>query len=159
MASTRTACALVAWSLAVCLAQPSWAAPICTVSASGAAFGTYTPSVTTPTDTTATVSVSCQGAALVLAYSLALGTGSSGNETARALYSGSNALAYQLYTDPARTQIWGDGSSNTRTTQNTLAIVVLSATVATTAIYGRIPPLQNVVPGTYQDMPIVTITW
>lgn len=63
-------------------------------------------------------------------------------------------LAYNLYIDAARTQIWGDGSGGT---------FVYSASVTpgvenTVIIYGRIPANQNPFIGNYEDRIIATIT-
>lgn len=132
----------------------------CSISATAAAFGTYTPTTTTPTDSTATVSVSCSATvAVAVSYSLALSAGNSGDETSRALYSGSNTLRYQLYTDAARTQIWGDGNSGTSPVQNGYLLGALAPVTTTTTTYGRVPAQQNVAPGSYQDTVMLTITW
>lgn len=61
-------------------------------------------------------------------------------------------LTYDLFTDPARTSIWGDGTDGTVTSGGDG-----DTTSAHHTIYGRIPAGQNVRIGTYSDLITVTL--
>jgi spore coat protein U-like protein len=67
---------------------------------------------------------------------------------------GRTNLLYNLYLDPSRRQIWGDGNGNSS---------FYSATPlngrAQIPIYGRVPPAQPVETGIYRDSVIVTVEW
>lgn len=66
---------------------------------------------------------------------------------------GGEALLYDLFIDPARTMIWGNGS------KGTLAYVGACCAVGkytTAGIYARIPPGQDVSAGRYSDTLLVT---
>ena len=71
------------------------------------------------------------------------------------LSGGNEFLNYNLYIDSGRTQIWGDGTVNTFT----LSDMVHKKTPWVPPVYGRIPPGQNVVIGTYNETLTVTIVW
>jgi spore coat protein U-like protein len=132
----------------------------CTASATGLAFGTYDPTVATANTTSATVSVSCQAAVqLLVSYTVTLSPGLSGVQTARTLVSGTNAMAYQLYTDTAYSKIWGDGTGGTYTTTDGYLLAVVTAVVRNYTAYGRITARQNSVPGSYTDTITITLTY
>jgi len=82
--------------------------------------------------------------------------GSRGAFTTRTLKQGTNALNYNLYTDPALTLIWGDGTggTNTYTKGNPPNSVDVNVT-----IYGRVPPLQDARVGAYTDSIVATINF
>lgn len=119
----------------------------CTVSATGVAFGTHTFLDTSPSDSTGTITVSCDA---VAAYSIGLVGGFTGTFT-RAMTSGSNQLGYNLFTDATRSVVWGDGTGGS-------ARVSTSGTFgASHTVYGRIPSGQNVPAGAYSDALIVRV--
>jgi spore coat protein U-like protein len=66
------------------------------------------------------------------------------------MVSGPDSLGYNLYTDAARTQVWGD-FFNGGTIQ-----VAPAGTPARLDVYGRIPAGQNVATGSYTDSITVT---
>jgi spore coat protein U-like protein len=69
--------------------------------------------------------------------------------------SGGNLLIYSLYTDAARTRIWGDGSLTTGTITGTGTGAPESRT-----IYGRIVSGQiGLVAGSYTDTTSVTVSY
>ena len=69
--------------------------------------------------------------------------------------SGSNLLSYNLYTDSARTSVWGDGTGST----NTIGGTGTGGSQAVT-VYGRVSLGQTGVPaGSYADTVAVTITY
>ena len=122
----------------------------CSVSTLGVSFGNYDVFSALNDDITGTINVNCPSAT---AYSISLSSGS-GTYTARAMTSGVNILAYNLYLDPTRLTIWGDGSSGTGTVSGTGTGAVVGSPV-----YGRIPAGQNAYVGSYTDVVIVTVTF
>jgi spore coat protein U-like protein len=134
-------------ALLVALALPgsARAAPKdCTItSVGGVAFGNYLWSDRNPTDSLGTINYDCGTTALV-----ALSAGRSGNSTQRKLTSGASSLNYNLYIDPARTQIWGDFFFG--------GLPQIVQGKSSLNVYGRIPPGQNVAAGAYTDTIIVT---
>lgn len=141
--------ALLAW-LAIGDAQ----AAQCSVSATPVMFGAYPPFSPVPTDSTGTVSVTCQGA--TQSYTVALSIGGGGAYATRSMLGPGVRMGYQLYSDVARSQVWGDGSGGSTLVAGSMRRG--GGTVSHT-VYGRIPALQVLIPGTYSDTIIVTLTW
>jgi spore coat protein U-like protein len=132
----------------------------CTVSATGVAFGIYNPLATAPTDSTASITVSCQAAISVLvSYTIQLGAGGSGIFSQRSMGGLSMRLGYQLYRDLLRTQVWGNGTSGTFTVADGYLLSVLVPVVRTYTAYGRIPTNEQVLPGSYSDTVTVLLTY
>lgn len=135
---------------ALVLIAPATARAACTVSAAPVAFGAYPPFAAAPTDSTGTVTVHCTPAANVV---IALSTGGSGTYSSRQMSHGAARLNYQLYSNAARTTVWGNGTGGT---------VTVSARVAGNqrfTTFGQIPALQGVTPGAYLDTITVTVTF
>lgn len=173
--------ALISISLSVPIA-PIMAARTCTISLSGLAFGTYSPGTPVAIDSAASIQVTCVGDPDPgqNGYTISIDGGSSGTAASRYMVSGVNTLSYNLYQDATFTTVWGDGISGGSTlTQNLpgamgmgMGLGLAAGTgmgmgmgmgLATTLIdsshtvYGRTPALQDPVPGSYADAPIVTI--
>lgn len=129
----------------------------CTVSGSSLNFGSAIDplAASVPLDATSTVTVVCSNST---PYTVALNAGSNAggaaNFGARAMKSGSDTLAYQLYMDAGRATVWGDGTSSSSTKAGTG-----SGSAQSLTIYGRLPSLANVVPGNYTDTVTVTISY
>lgn len=122
----------------------------CTINAGDMAFGTYDPIVTHASaalDATSTISVVCatgSSATLRLSQGLNAVEGSTDAAPLRQLVSGANVLSYQLFTDEALSDVWG----------NTLATGVShtgTGAAASFTVYGSIPGGQNVPLGAYVD--------
>src|SRR5207248_337340 len=136
----RVAFAILICALAV--SSAARAATTCTIDATTAVdFNTYDYTSATPNDSTGTITCTCRGAGGLFGGGAAvtLSQGSSGTYSQRTMLSGANVLAYNLYVDAARTQVWGDFTGGTsgqfaapRTPNQQLSI------------YGRIPTGQNV---------------
>lgn len=118
-------------------------------------FGIYMPMTPAPVDVVGDLTVRCQ--AQPGTFSVMIGTGISGDQTARAMSAGgAGLLYYNLYRDPARTEIWGDGTppsfmvSGVRSGKGRPSFFNLP-------IYGRI--FANQAPGTgvYNDNLVVTV--
>jgi len=141
-----TLCGL--WS-AVALGQS------CSVSASGVSFAGYDPFALSDVLASGQIEVRCSEGT---AYEVRLSPGEHGSLLQRKLkhLSLSWTLSYQLFTDAARTVIWGDGSGSSGWVsgvgQGTSAPQVH-------VIYGRLPARQNVHVGDYQDQIVVTVNY
>lgn len=140
------------------------AAATCSLAATGVSFGAYDAALTTPSDSTGSITVTCNyvppGGGASVAYALMLSSGLAGTFTPRNLVSGGGRLQYNLYTDPARRTIWGNGLGGTGVIAGRLTVgrgVGNSSRSQTYPIYGRIPPLQSVGTGNYLDTITVTI--
>ncbi len=133
-------------------------AATCSVESAGLSFGQYNAFRGQPNDSVGTISVSCSGAAGTnLAYLIRIGPGSSGTLLARTMLSSSGwALGYNLYTDPARSLVWGDGTGGTRVIGDALTLGGIGQ-VRRHPVYGRIAERQNVSPGVYTDTLILTV--
>ena len=167
LGARRSAAALTRgmWlGLLLILADRAEAATVCSVQTLGVAFGSYEIVVPSPTDANGSIELVCTyeptpggPPPLIAVY---FSAGSSGNLNDRRMNSATDVLRYNLYTDPARTQIWGDGTGGTsfQTAQIRVGPGVGNATRSELfTIYGRIPPLQSVDSGTYSDTIVVTV--
>lgn len=133
----------------------------CTVSTSNVVFGPINPIALGSTDSTGSVRVTCGGVVgLLIPYQIELGSGGSGNVSARRMSSGANTLGYGLYSDPSRSSSWGNIAHGTAVSGSMLLDVLGTAPAATHTVYGRIPSGQNTaVPGIYADTITVTVTY
>ena len=125
----------------------------CTISTGAVAF----PSINTlggNHDATGSVTVNCtNGAGWSATANQGGGTGAT--MATRRMTSGANTLIYRLYTDAARTSIWGDGSTGTAAVSGTG-----NGAAQVFTVYGRVPSGQTGVPaGSYSDTVSVTITY
>jgi spore coat protein U-like protein len=123
------------------------------------AFGSFNPLPGQSADTAGTISVTCVGTAGESPnYTITITSGL-GSFTARRMVSGAHNLSYNLYTDSSCTQVWGDGTSSTRTVSDSMTLTSTSNT-KNYLIYGRIASGQKTDPaGTYNDSLVVTITY
>lgn len=126
----------------------------CTVTTSPVAFGTVDPLSGANTDSTGGISVTCtNGTAWTAAGGAGSGTGATFAN--RLMGSGSNTLAYSLYTNSGRSTVWGDGTSSTATIGNTG-----TGTAQNITIFGRVPSGQtSAPPGSYSDTVAVTVSY
>jgi len=156
-------------ALVICLSLLSpWAqAQTCTVSATPLAFGTYVSPQGPRVDSSATVQVRCTPTYLLLAcrvsYTLSLSAGQSPSGGLRQLSAGTGLLRYDLYSDAARTQAWGDGGATGALVSGSissglLGLVCLQGSRSHT-VYGRIPASQNVPVGVYSDQLVLTVAY
>lgn len=148
---------VVVLGIAACLAGATDAAaqsPSCTISATSVAFGSYNVFSTSADDSTGTVTYRCNSRASNIRITLS--RGSSNTFSTRTMRKGSESLGYNLYTNAARTTIWGDGSSGTSV--YTLANPPDNSNVSVT-IYGRIPAGRDVSAGSYSDTIAATINF
>ncbi len=136
----------------------------CGATSTGLDFAVYNPLQTAPSPGVGSVLLTCRivsgrfGRAVA---SVALTAGNSGNFGARQMRFGSNGLNYNLYWDAAHSQVAGDGTGgsivggpfrfrlNRRAPDQTQPVYV----------YGLMPPRQDVAPGNYRDLIVVTISY
>lgn len=129
----------------------------CTVSGTTLNFGNSIDALATgtPLDATSALSVQCTNTTpYTVALNAGTNAGGASNFSTRLMKSGSNSLAYQLYLDNSRATVWGDGTASSSTLAGTG-----TGNVQTINIYGRLPSLANVVPGSYTDTVTVTVSY
>jgi spore coat protein U-like protein len=129
----------------------------CTVSGSTLNFGSsIDPLATaTPLDATSTLTVVCTNTTpFTVALNAGVNAGGASNFGARTMKSGSNTLGYQLYSDSGRSTVWGDGTASSSTSAGTG-----TGSAQTLTLYGRLPALASVVPGSYTDTVTVTVSY
>ncbi len=133
----------------------------CSVTASPVAFGSYNPNTATPIDTTGTVTITCRALiAIGVSYTLSLTAGSGGSFTARSMAGpGTLPLLYQIYTDAARSQIWGDGTGGSIDIADGYPLQIALPVVRNYTMYARLPARQLPAAGVFNDSLMVTITY
>ena len=162
--SGRAIQALVCISFSIVVASPAHAAT-CNVSTTGISLGLYVPNQPLAADSTGAVNISCNKSALdalplVVNYSVDISTGSGSSYALRAMTSGVHTLRYNLYREVSRISIWGDTTGGTSNVTGSLLLSQrLGSSSSTHSIYGRIFPDQNVMPGTYVDALLITVTY
>jgi spore coat protein U-like protein len=143
---------LTAFAVVFCLlgaAGPIHAA--CTVSVTaGISFGTYDVFAPAPLDTTGYISYKCTGHASV---QISLTRGQSTTYAARTLRYGADLLQYNLFIDPARTLVWGDGTEGTGMFTDSGSGLKRD----NLPIYARMRAGQDARPGAYIDSVTVVI--
>jgi spore coat protein U-like protein len=141
---------LVALFLLACGVRTATAAS-CTVYGSGISFGNYSANNTV--NVTGTVTVTCT---LGTAYNVGLNAGMAAGATVtnRSMTTGPVVynLGYQLFSNSARTNNWGDTSGTGWVAGTGLGLP------QTLTIYAQIPASQFVAPGTYTDTITVSVT-
>jgi spore coat protein U-like protein len=147
--------------LGLMLLAPATGHAICSLSASGVAFGVYNPSASAPTHATGSVTVNCRQFIGTYTVGLSAGLNGGGNISGRRMSAGTALLAYQLYTDAGHTMVWGDmvwGDG----TGGSVAVhsgACLSACNNNYTVHGRIAARQAAIPGIYGDTIVVTVTF
>ena len=117
---------------------------VCEVTASDLAFGTYTAQAGTPLQGTTLLRTTCTPNST---YNIGLNEGTSPGATVnqRKMVSGAQALNYQLYSDSARSTIWGN-------TPGTNTVTGVGTGIAQDhTVFGAVPAAQVVPAGDYQD--------
>lgn len=130
----------------------------CSVATTAVAFGIYNSA--SNSDVAGNVAVTCSAVAVGfnVAYVIKLSAGGAASFSPRTLANGGYTLQYNLYTNAARTHIWGDGTSSTNTVSDAYTALVLLQ-LKNYAVYGRLPASQNGAAGTYNDSITVTVEY
>jgi spore coat protein U-like protein len=115
-------------------------------------FGNYDVANPIPADSVGSITIACEKNTKV---TIQLDRGLYGTFMKRAMKHAHfpDLLYYNIFVDPGRTIIWGDGSGGTESVN----VNVKAKNPITINIYGRIFPLQNVSVGPYSDTIIVII--
>jgi spore coat protein U-like protein len=164
-ATRLLAAAAVAGTLAGLAAAPASAAVTvnCTSSASSIAFGIYNPARTTSTTATGNLLFTCTGTgtgSVSVTMGVTFSTGLSGTYATRKMFSGTNALNYNIYWSTAYSQVMGDGSGGSFAgSAGPFTVIAGGSSPVTGTMYGMIPALQDVAPGSYLDTVLVTVTY
>ena len=127
--------------------------PMCAiVVATPVSFGLYSVFRAEPTDTTGALSFVCTGAT----GNVSVGLSGIAADGTRAMTNGPESMAYNLYLDAARTQVWGDGTFGAPP-----AIYPRPAdgTTITAIMYGRIFAGQDILTGSYSASLLATINF
>lgn len=130
------------------------ALPFCSVSATGMAFGSFSPLTDSTVDSTANITVTCDA---LSSYTIALSPGGSGTYSPRRMANGGNPLEYNLFRDAGHSQIWGDGTGGSFTAAGSLLVGGSN----NHTVYGRIPlsTQRTASVGSYSDSITVTVTY
>lgn len=152
------------------IAVPAWAGtatttfgvsgtvvPTCSVSAAPMSFGATIPgSISANVDATTTITATC---ATGSSYSVSLnaGLGAGATFATRRMTSGANTLAYSLFLDSGRTDVWGDGVAGT--TAGAAFFTTGTGGAQALTVFGRIPAPQTIPTGLYSDTITVTVTF
>ena len=126
----------------------------CTISTTAIAFGSYDPIGThasDPLESDGSVTITCTKNA---AATIGLGTGANASgSTRRMTDDGTNHLAYELFSDAGRTEVWdeGDGLFD--------AGAAPSKAPRSFPVYGRVPANQDVPAGDYADTVEATVNF
>jgi spore coat protein U-like protein len=131
----------------------------CTASAGGIAFGIYNPLSAVANASTGTLQVTCNGKTKIT-LNVTLSSGLSGTYATRKMFSGVNALNYNIFWSTAYNQIIGDGSGGSVAgSVGPFRVDAGGSNVVTETFYGLIPASQDVAPGSYSDIITVTVTY
>lgn len=128
------------------------AAAGCTVSSvSPIAFGLYDVFKATPTDGAGAIRYQCSGNPTVMISLSGMIAGPT-----REMSSGSERLNYNVYTDAARTTLFGD---DTFGASSLLVGQIKNSGQQTTNFYGRVPAGQDVAAGAFSATLVVTLNF
>jgi spore coat protein U-like protein len=119
-------------------------------SADGVSFGAYDVFSRLPNNAgVGSLQVHCQGVGHGAVVKLS--TGLSRSYSQRTMRSGNDVLAYNLYTTPARVDVWGDGSGGS-------SVVPAPKNKNTSLdIFGSIPAGQDPAVGSYADIIFISV--
>ena len=124
----------------------------CDLSIVSVNFGSYDAFASSPNIVTGKITGTCDPG-LPFVIKLAPGENSGGSFHPRKMISSSgDTLSYNLYRDSTHNEVLGDGTGNTFTLTGTGGNQSFT-------VYGRIPAMQNIIPGAYSDSVVVTIEW
>jgi spore coat protein U-like protein len=151
---------------AMTIASRAHAGADCSITSVGMNFGLYDAANPQPDDVAATVTVTCVYVApgtTGVSYTVALSNGLHGTSaTSRRMEGPEGLLGYNVYVDSSRTRIWGTGSGGTVIASGSMTVgpgVGNGTRTATHTVYGRMPALQDALPGQYLDTLMLTLTY
>ena len=152
-----------AWAALLLAALPSEAAMVCSGSSASISLGGYIGDTSTPLDSIGSFSLTCarDGGSPTATVTMGIGPSStSGAIASRQLrrVGGADVLSYNVFRDALRSSVWGQTTGLDTVTQSVVVPNKASASLLFT-IYGRVPGLQSVSVGSYQDNLLVTIQY
>ena len=153
--SSATRATAVLSTLALAAIPTTAGADVCSVGATPVAFGSVSGG---EVSATGTITFTCNGGGGENPFAIALSAGA-GAFAARTMTRGANSLSYNLYADPAHTQIWGDGSSGTVTVAGNFDLTGNGPQSFNETVYGLVPAQSLPPPGVYFDTIVVTLTF
>ena len=129
----------------------------CNIAVTPMNFGAYNVFAVAPLRSTGTFSVTCNEAPPPTVTITVGPSGATGVFSPRQmkLSGGSDMLSYNLFTDSALTQVWGDGVIG----GSVLSQKVTKNKAWNALVYGSMPAQQNVSAGSYSDSLLITIIW
>lgn len=142
----------------VAIAANSWGA--CGVSSTPMSFSNYNVFSSAPLDAVGSITITCDPSTpppVPYVVSLDAGANSGGvfNPRKLARVGGGSYLNYNLYTNPIRTMVWGDGTGSSYTSPGSI-----SGSSRTLTVYGRIMAKQRTaLVGSYTDTVTVTVLY
>jgi len=160
--------ALVAIVVAIllCGVSTAHAGADCSISAVNLNFGVYDPLLSVPDDSAGSITVTCNyvpPGTTTVSYTVALSSGLNATSAeTRKMAAGTALLGYNVFNDPARTATWGNGTGGTVLVSGSTTVgpgIGNSTRKITHAVYGRLPALQDAVPGSYLDTLLLTLTY
>jgi len=116
-------------------------------------FGTVFQSLTQNVDSTATITVTCNGGQGANGYHVGLGNGTNSLSGQRRLQGPGGYLNYELYRDAQRTSPWGSSYGYNDVSG------VGNGQPQTLTVYGRVPAQTTPGVGTFTDTVVVTLTY
>jgi len=133
----------------------------CSVTATNVNFGSYDTLSQLAVDSAGDVEVSCGTDTIgdVMSYEIKLSGAKKGSKPRKMKGPDSYRLEYNIYTDVARTIIWGDGKGSTALITDSYTFPVLCCVTRNYTSYGRIDAGQNVGPGFYIDSIVVKVNF
>jgi spore coat protein U-like protein len=130
----------------------------CTMNSTPIHFGNYDTFSSAPLDAVGTITVNCSGNVRRANVTLSVSSTSGTFKPRRMKRSlGNDLLDYNVYTDAARTAIFGDGTGGTSRVRPSRPAGPRVRWNASITMYGRIPPVQDVSAGTYADTLTATV--
>jgi spore coat protein U-like protein len=150
--SIAPALALITLALLVFAPATARATATCTLSAADISFGTFSGSQVT---ITGQITIHCTGTG-TSNYTLKLSTGS-GTYAARKMNNGASALTYNLYTDAAFGQVWGDGTGGTTFNSGQIKLGPPPSLDINVPINAKLPAQALPASGMYQDSIVATL--
>ena len=131
----------------------------CTMNATPIQFGNYDAFSGPPLDAAGTLTINCSGNVGRATVTLSVSSTSRVFNPRRMKRSGGNdLLGYNVYTDIARSEIFGDGTGGTNPVRPRRPPGPHRSWSVSICMYGRIPPGQDVAIGAYSDSLTATIT-
>ncbi len=126
----------------------------CTINSVGVLFSSYSALDSFPNNSgIGTVTVSCRGADASPMVSLTTGQHSSSVQRSMRSPTTPDKLKYNIFTDSARTIVWGDGRGQGS------VVGIQASGVTILSLYGQIDPGQDAATGDYSDILTVTVNF